>query len=82
MRAVGGASLTPLEVIGDVLSQHDLRGARRELIAGDFSQIESRMLSMLAGEQWKLDAFREYDRTGDPRSTCIARPRPASWGAR
>ena len=58
--------MTPLEVIGDVLRSMICAAPGCELIAGDFSQIESRILSTLAGEQWKLDAFREYDRTGDP----------------
>jgi DNA polymerase bacteriophage-type len=58
--------VTPLEVIGDVLRSMICAAPGHELIAGDFSQIESRILSTLAGETWKLDAFREYDRTGDP----------------
>jgi DNA polymerase len=37
------------------------------LICVDLGAIESRIPAWIAGEQWKVDAFRKYDRTGDER---------------
>jgi DNA polymerase len=50
----------------------DLDGVRKlgsplGIVGGDLSAIESRALAWLAGETWKLDAYRAFDRTADPK---------------
>ena len=57
----------PLAVIGDCSRAMICAATGKTLIGADFSSIESRVLAWVAGEEWKLDSYRRYDATHDPR---------------
>jgi DNA polymerase bacteriophage-type len=57
----------PLAAIGDCTRSMIIAASGHKLIGGDFSSIESRILAWGAGEAWKLDSYRRYDATRDPR---------------
>jgi DNA polymerase len=50
----------PLAVVGDCLRGMVCASPGRRLTAADLTSIEGVVLPWLAGEQWKLDAFRDY----------------------
>ena len=56
----------PLEMIGSNVRSMLIAAPGHRFIGGDFKSIEARVLAWLAGEQWKLDAFRAFDACEGP----------------
>ena len=57
----------PLAIVGDCSRSMINAAPGCVLIRADFSAIESRVLAWVAREDWKLDAYRRFDATRDPR---------------
>lgn len=51
-----------MEVCSSALRGMIIAPAGRKLVVADWSNIEGRILPWLAGEEWKLEAFRKYDK--------------------
>jgi DNA polymerase bacteriophage-type len=57
----------PLAIVGDCSRATIIAAAGHLLFGADLSSIESRVLAWNTGERWKLDSYRRYDATRDPR---------------
>jgi AAA domain/DNA polymerase family A/Toprim domain/CHC2 zinc finger len=57
---------SPLAIAGDISRNMITAAPGHILIGADFAAIESRVLAWLSGETWKLDNYREFDRTNNP----------------
>ncbi|HBY1533345.1 TPA: DNA polymerase [Klebsiella pneumoniae] len=55
-----------MELTSSVLRGCIMAPAGKKLVVSDLSNIEGRKLAWLAGEQWKLAAFRQYDEGTGP----------------
>lgn len=51
----------PLQLAGSLVRTLIAPPAGRKIVAADLANIEGRVLAWLAGEEWKLQAFRDYD---------------------
>ena len=55
----------PLTVLGDIARAVICAAPGSILMAADFGAIESRILGWVCGEEWKLQAYRDFDSSGD-----------------
>jgi hypothetical protein len=57
----------PLSVVGDCSRAMITAADGHDLLGADLSSIEGVVAAWVAGEEWKLETYRQFNRTGDPR---------------
>lgn len=57
---------SPMDAFSTAIRPMLMAAPGKKLVVADFANIEGRVLAWLAGEEWKLDAFRAYDRKEGP----------------
>lgn len=61
----------PMKVIGTCVRGALIAAPGKELVFPDFAGIESRYNAWMFGEEWKLEAYRAYDRGEGPSMYCV-----------
>ena len=56
----------PLKLVGDVSRAMICAAPDHVFIGGDFSAIELRTLAWIAGEEWKVNTYHQFDLSDDP----------------
>jgi DNA polymerase len=82
----GGPLQSPVETVGEIARAMICAAPGSRLLVADFSGIESRVLAWVSGQQSKIDAWAQFDRTGrhedDPYVRIAARCGLSGDGAR
>lgn len=61
----------PMKVIGTCVRGALIAAPGKELVFPDFAGVESRYNAWMFGEEWKLEAYRAYDRGEGPNMYCV-----------